>query len=451
MPNANANPERRFFIDLITRDISLEDAILDMIDNAVDSLVRTNNINLYSEFINPVEGTRLAPSAEIVITFSTKQFTVKDNCGGISYETALNDIFRFGHPDPHRGASLSVFGIGMKRALFKLGRRIAIESHASDSGFAMALLVNDWLADNNTNWAIPIEEREGEANPSKAGTKINITQLREEVAELIGNPKFQNKLINAIRETYPFYLGRYVRIIVNNIAVEPEDLSIAESEKIKPAIETWEDGKVRATLICGLLPREDARWTTEKSGWYILCNGRTIVYADRTKLTGWGDPLPQFMPKNRGFLGIIFFNSDHPEELPWKTTKRDINTESPVYVRTLKRMIAASRLVTQFQNKMYESNDDDDPKEEYRDSVKDLKGVSATEQAAERGRTEGILTSQRFDFSPSISGTKYSSIQFKVKEEDLIRVKKRLGRLSMPNKEVGEKIFKYYIDRECTE
>jgi hypothetical protein len=157
------------------------------------------------------------------------------------------------------------------------------------------------------------------------------------------------------------------------------------------------------------------------------------------------------MPKNRGFLGIVFFNSDHPEELPWKTTKRGINTESPVYVRAYKKMIAASRLVTHFQNKMYESNDDDDPKSEYRDSVKDLKAVSATQQAAERGITAAVVPRQEFRFLPPPSGPKYTTIQFKARQEEVVRAKKRLGLTSMSNKEVGERIFKYYIDRECTE
>jgi len=38
---------QRFFIDLIIRDISLEDAMLDLIDNAIDALVRTKQIDLY--------------------------------------------------------------------------------------------------------------------------------------------------------------------------------------------------------------------------------------------------------------------------------------------------------------------------------------------------------------------------------------------------------------------
>ena len=97
MPDANANPERRFFVDLITRDISLEDAILDLIDNAIDSLVRTRKINLYHDVVNATTPKRNNGLGEIKIRLSAKQFEIEDNCGGIRFESARDDIFRFGH------------------------------------------------------------------------------------------------------------------------------------------------------------------------------------------------------------------------------------------------------------------------------------------------------------------------------------------------------------------
>ena len=449
MPTANANPEKRFFIDLITRDISLEDAILDLIDNAVDSLRRSRDIDPYKNLIHP-ENTPTEPLAEIRIDFTPKQFKIVDNCGGIPFESAANDVFRFGHPDPYRGESLSVFGIGMKRAIFKIGRQIEIESHATNSGFLMKLDVDNWLGEQTTNWQIPIDRGPGEQDLSMAGTKIVISRLKPEVTELTATPTFENRLNANIKESYPFYLGKYIRIFVKGKELTAIDLSFAESQDIKPAIDTWKDGDVKATMICGLLPREGgSKWTYEKSGWYLVCNGRVIVNADKTDLTGWGGLLPQFMPKNRGFLGIVFFQSEYPEQLPWKTTKRGINSESAVFIRTLKRMIPASRSVIQFQNKMYQSNNDDEPREEYRDSVKDLPSSSATEKAAQRGVPNKNNKAESFDYPHAPSRPKTTGIQFQVKVEDIARVKKRLGRTSMPNYEVGQKVFKYFLDREC--
>ena len=36
----NAGPTKRFFVEMLTRDIELADAILDLLDNCVDGIVR---------------------------------------------------------------------------------------------------------------------------------------------------------------------------------------------------------------------------------------------------------------------------------------------------------------------------------------------------------------------------------------------------------------------------
>ena len=453
MPEANANPEKRFFIALLTRDIALDDAILDLIDNSVDSLVRSKNIDFNRDFIKdePEQGDVLS---EIRINFTSKTFKIEDNCGGITFEHAERDVFRFGHPDPNKRMSLSVFGIGMKRAIFKIGRQIEIESHAKDSGFHMNLDVIEWMDIETADWRIPIDRLEGTADETKAGTKIVISKLNEEISEAIKAPTFANQLFRKIQSAYPFYLGKYLNIFINEKQIPGEDFRFSQSSDIRPNIETCEDGNVKITLICGFLPRDDDydKWTTEKSGWYIVCNGRVVVHADKTSLTGWGLQriLPQFMPKNRGFLGIVFFSSSMPEELPWNTTKRGINSESGVFLRTRMRMITASRPVLQFQDKMYRSKDTDDIREEYRDSVKKMGTVSATKQAAERASAKDPTPSQKYLFPQPSARPKMSTIQYKVKEEDIKHVKKSLGRLSMPNYEVGQKTFKYYMDRECS-
>jgi len=43
---ANAYPRKHFFFEMFTRDISLEDCILDLIDNSIDGLIRTRSIEI---------------------------------------------------------------------------------------------------------------------------------------------------------------------------------------------------------------------------------------------------------------------------------------------------------------------------------------------------------------------------------------------------------------------
>lgn len=450
MHKANANPDKRFFIDLMIRDISLEDAILDLIDNAIDSLVRVKNIDPYTDLLNSNKS-QTNNIAEIHIDLKKTQVEILDNCGGISFKRAKEDIFRFGHPDPQKKSSLSVFGIGMKRAIFKIGKQIYIESNETESGFSMDLNVDEWMEDKEQNWSILIDQEKGTTNPDNAGTKIIIKNLRNEIVNIITNQTFLNRLTSLIRESYPFHLDNYVEIFLNKKKIEPLDLTIADSETIQPATESWTDGNVDIRMIVGLLPKSDSKkWRGEQSGWYLVCNGRVIVNADKTKLTGWGNPLPQFQPKNRGFLGIVFFTSEYPEELPWKTTKRDINSESPVYVNTFKKMVSTARPVLNFQDKLYKSGDDEEPKEEYRKIVSDLPGLQATQKASTL--TPQGSTKQVFTQSPSSTPTKKTTrVAFDVNVEDIKKVKKHLGKSSMSNKEAGLKIFKYFKDRECPE
>ena len=46
------NPTKKFFIEMITRDISIEDAIIDLLDNSIDGATQINPNDLSSFVIN---------------------------------------------------------------------------------------------------------------------------------------------------------------------------------------------------------------------------------------------------------------------------------------------------------------------------------------------------------------------------------------------------------------
>ena len=63
-----------------------------------------------------------------------------------------------------------------------------------------------------------------------------------------------------------------------------------------------------------------------RSGWYVVCNGRIVLAADKTSITGWGtEAWPQWHPQYTGFMGIIFFSSRRADVLPLTTTKRSVD------------------------------------------------------------------------------------------------------------------------------
>jgi len=103
---------------------------------------------------------------------------VVDNASGIEFEAAQHEVFRFGHSGSHSAPRdrLSVYGIGMKRALFKIGREISILSEHKLGGFSLRLSVPNWARDTKLPWTIPIAKREPTA---KTGTTISIWLLFE--------------------------------------------------------------------------------------------------------------------------------------------------------------------------------------------------------------------------------------------------------------------------------
>ena len=183
---ANAYPKKRFFLDMFTRDIALEDCILDLIDNSIDSLVETRQIDLAdASFVTSPKPAN--PPATIKVNFSVDHFTIKDNCGGIPLKEAQNGTFNFGRPAAGEESSeqthLGAYGIGLKRAIFKLGRTLHLSSQTTDEGFTVDLDIDAWAKRDErlTDWRFPLKEIEAAGSAQKAGTTIKLTGLREEV------------------------------------------------------------------------------------------------------------------------------------------------------------------------------------------------------------------------------------------------------------------------------
>ncbi len=114
---ADARPTKSFFVRMLTRDTSLDDCILDLVDNSIDGACETSGVRL-SELT--VDDSLSGFLIEIQIT--DKVFQISDNCGGIGLTDARDYAFTFGRKEdePQSDYTVGVYGIGMKRAIFKL-------------------------------------------------------------------------------------------------------------------------------------------------------------------------------------------------------------------------------------------------------------------------------------------------------------------------------------------
>lgn len=445
---ANAIPRKRFFVEMFTRDISLKDCILDLIDNSIDGLIRSRDIDL-GETLLKNDSAKISDDhlPEIIVTFSSQRLSVLDNCGGISSEEAQQETFNFGHSveyyDQASERSLGVYGVGLKRALFKIGRSFEVVSKTTKDGFRVKEdNLEDWAKRDKSldDWSFPMEELEKAKSLKSAGTRVVVSNIRDSVKKLLDDDSFDKELRRDVARVYTFFLDRFVRIKINDKYIAPIKVPLGKSDEVSPAVERMEIENVKVTLFASLAARDEkGRWTADQAGWYIACNGRMVTTADRTSISGWGSSaLPIFVPKYRGFVGLALFESKDPLLLPWKTTKRDFDHESSVYQSARAKMGAVARSILSFLDSMYVGEEQEhDYEREIANRVKQAE-VSKLQQF--ETRSFGLLEPRPIRTT--------TGVQYTVNKKDIQLVRKHLGRPSWSNSKIGKFTFDSYMKLE---
>src|SRR5207302_9302381 len=86
---------------------------------------------------------------------------ISDNCGGIPRKVAIEKAFRMGRPEgtyDEMIETVGVYGIGMKRAIFKLGRNATVTSQHDGDAFDVTIS-REWLRVDE-DWELPMEDAE---------------------------------------------------------------------------------------------------------------------------------------------------------------------------------------------------------------------------------------------------------------------------------------------------
>ncbi|MBF0334405.1 MAG: ATP-binding protein, partial [Alphaproteobacteria bacterium] len=315
----DAQPTKTFFVDMLVRDIPLEQAVLDLVDNSVDGAKFMHNAS------DRFDG------RQIKLTVNSDEFIIWDNCGGFSIEAARDYAFRFGRKigTPKTPHSIGQFGVGMKRALFKFGEHFVVRSATEDEVWAIDVDVAIWEADEK-NWHFPWSEfKESELSTSLPGTEIIVDRLRPEVSARFGTQHFVNTIIGLVKSKHRQFILSGLSISINGTHLDATNLCLAMTDKLSPGVdilsfETEGEDSVDVRIVVGVgtsSPRE--------AGWYVICNGRVILEADRRSVTGWGvleeeagrTLIPSYHNQFSRFRGIVSFDSSDSSRIPWNTTK----------------------------------------------------------------------------------------------------------------------------------
>ena len=444
-------PTKELFINILTRDISIHDCILDLLDNAVDSYTR-NEIN---------------EKREVRLNFDKSKVSILDNCGGIEKERLKKEVFRFGATDfSSHLPTIGVYGIGLKRSIFKLGESIIFETDDGRDYCKLKIDVNDWLnkkdPEGNDIWDLDLTESftTGLVNGQKPYTKIEVKNLRYETKETF-TPDFETKF----KKTVKIYYSRFIQDNKINFYINDEEqrgfeIKVKSSNDFKPVKLKDEYKGVGINIFCWLdLKKDQDQKRTEKEpghqGWNIFMNERLVIFDDTSEDTGWvegGSLLPKFHQIYNQFRGVVLLKTNDPSKLPINTSKNGFNKENEIYHHLLNLMVKVARPFINFLSIKYKEQ-----KEKINIKEDELLAIIDEDSRKEEKKVietsiDDIKTEYQSTFTPPMQKTEarptipQTTITFKKPKRQVDIIKKILKVYT--NKQVGEKIFDYYWESE---
>ena len=225
-------------------------------------------------------------------------------------------------------SSIGVYGVGLKRACFKLGRRAEILTRHEDEDTTHGILIPEEWLDSDTGWD-SLTKLEGDELDAGV-TEIRLEGLKFDFDE--------DRIRESIKRTYEYYLrgtdnGFLAQIYVNGTEVEPAEPidwsynPFGFHPRRYPEMKIDDDDfdleePVYVTITVGLL-----RSGGERAGTDIFCQGRKVLDADQGRKGGyiagtlgnWSGSMQRFK------LVLEFWTEGDNKDLPWNSTKSDIN------------------------------------------------------------------------------------------------------------------------------
>lgn len=435
----NSSPSKEFFLNMITKDVTVESCILDLIDNSIDSHKKK----------------KAGENSRIDIEFSIEEdyFTITDNCGGMSKEDAISKAFRFGNNETRKNGALGMYGIGMKRSIFKIGRDFVVKSKTEVDSFKVYMTRKEWIelknSDGDETWKFHLDDCDFDM---ECGVRIEIAGLSDSLKAYLKWTKNIENLKTKIASSYRDVIKNDVSIRVNGDSIIYADETLYESPLLRPYVNTFLLKDVNIKVIAGV-----GDPSPKEAGWNIVCNGRTVIERDRTELTGWesnysleddGDldavlldgckSIPAFHNDFARFRGYIYIDAEDANELPLNTTKDGIDRQHPIYEFVFKEMIVVMKKMLPALRKLQEVN-------------RECKAESKVSPIAEFSKRSLISLLQRnkekfiLDLENYKASDKIKSVPMYVNEKELIKLKRFFE--ASTNKELGERMYNFVLER----
>ena len=234
-------------------------------------------------------------------------------------------------------------------------------------------------------------------------------------------------------------MAKFVNIYVDGEFIDPVAINVGANY----TSQIFDADGVSCAVSAGIGEPQGGAFRDRSAGWFVFCNGRTVISADKSSLTGWSTPgsgLPIFQPKHRPFVGVVFFVSEDPEKLPWTTTKSGINEDSTIWQQAKRRMIVVGRDIISFLDSRYADEGTEVAAADLREAAESRVSVLST----------AISTQKKFE-PPKTPRSETVRIQYEAKVSDIRRIAEYLRRPSMSGSEVGRHTFFFFLRNEVGE
>lgn len=432
----NAYPRKKLFIDVLTQDVSAKMCILDLIDNSVDSYTRN----------------RIAERREIRLTITDSLFEILDTCGGIDKGFLKSNVFRFGAENLNReDPTLGMYGIGMKRSIFKIGNTITLETDDGKDYSLMEMNVKIWEEKDENDWSIPFETDKSTLGENLPYTRIRITDLHQDISDKFALVSFVEEIHRTLKKTYCLIIQNHINFFLNERGIEPDQLIVPYDDNYSPNVFIEDYENINIHIICFVDPSRGTRLkqAVNTIGWNLFCNNRLILANDTSAITGWvggsdKSLLPKYHTIFNEFRGIVFLKANNPFNLPLKSAKDSFNTDDKNYQYILNRMCATARPVIDYLSNKYseEKKEQEDIEDKIEQDI-DIDFAPTALQPADKINTPSEFRAPGKKASKKDNETRISYL----KNKDIVEKVKSYLEVSS-YKEVGEKTFDYFVERE---